>query len=125
LARLSAGEFVIQAKVVKRLGVDFFHQLNGGLLPSLKGLRGFSMGGFADGLNRSMSQLSIPRFASGGFAVAQSGGGAAAARTPINLFLPGNDQPFPMLADNDVTASLHRVAVKAGLLSTGRKPTRK
>jgi hypothetical protein len=49
-ARLSAGEFVIRASAVKRLGVPFLQSLNGARMPSLKrprvnGLPGFATGG--------------------------------------------------------------------------------
>lgn len=125
LARLSAGEFVVQASIVKRLGVDFFLALNGGLLPSMKGLRGFSTGGFADGLNRSMSQMSIPRFAGGGSVagLASRASSRDSGKTPINLNFPGFGV-FPVLADNDVAASMQRVAIRSGLVTTGRKPLR-
>ncbi|MBZ9695500.1 hypothetical protein [Mesorhizobium sp. CO1-1-9] len=69
LARLSVGEFVIRAKVVKALGADFFAALNAGVMPNIDAFRGlskgFSLGGLADNLNRSMT---IPRFAVGGLA---------------------------------------------------------
>ena len=123
LARLSDGEFVIQAKVVRRLGVDFFHRLNNGLLPSLQGLRGFSVGGFTDGLNRSMQQLSIPRLATGGMTKLVPAAAGGSNKTPLNLNFPGFGS-FQVMADDDVAMSLQRVAVKSGLLSTGRKPLR-
>lgn len=43
LARLSAGEYVVQASSVKRFGVDFFERLNRGLVPLE--LRKFRTGG--------------------------------------------------------------------------------
>ncbi len=46
-ARLSAGEYVLRAAAVRRLGVDFLHALNGGLsVPRWQGLRlAFAEGG--------------------------------------------------------------------------------
>lgn len=46
-ARLSAGEYVLRAAAVRRLGVDFLHALNGGLsVPSWQGVRlAFAEGG--------------------------------------------------------------------------------
>jgi len=46
-ARLSAGEYVLRAAVVRRLGVDFLHALNGGLsVPRWQGVRlAFAEGG--------------------------------------------------------------------------------
>ncbi|TPM31784.1 hypothetical protein [Mesorhizobium sp. B2-3-5] len=65
LARLSNGEFVIQARAVQQFGVDFFNMLNHGIMPSLRGLRGFSIGGFVDNFTQSMA---IPAYAGGGLA---------------------------------------------------------
>ncbi|ESX24438.1 phage tail tape measure protein [Mesorhizobium sp. LSJC264A00] len=125
LARLSDGEFVVQAAIVKRLGVDFFHALNNGFLPSLKGLRGFSMGGFADSFNGSMSQLTIPRFAGGGFAnVPASSPSTTAGRTPFVLQLPNGAEIDDMTIGDVSMRRLQKEAVRSGLLSTGRKPGR-
>ena len=46
-ARLSAGEYVLRAAAVRRLGVDFLHALNGGLsVPRWQGVRlAFAEGG--------------------------------------------------------------------------------
>src|SRR4029077_9570055 len=60
LARLSAGEFVVNSASVRRLGTSF-----------LSGLNGFAAGGL----------VGIPRFAGGGLV---SGGG-----TPVHLHLGG------------------------------------
>lgn len=128
VARLSAGEFVVQASIVRKLGVDFFHRLNNGLLPSLEGLRGFSIGGFADGFNRSMA---IPRFADGGFArmnLAPAGGTSSAGTggmVPLHLHFPGTEEIFEAFTPARVASRLQSAAVTAGLLSTGRKPLRK
>ncbi|SIT52645.1 conserved membrane hypothetical protein [Mesorhizobium prunaredense] len=125
LARLSAGEFVIQAKVVRQLGVDFFHKLNNGFLPSLQGLRGFSVGGLADGLNRSMSQLAIPRLAAGGMVPALAGSSSSSDRTPFMLQLPGGEVIDDMTIGNIALNRLRSAAVQSGLLSTGRKALRR
>lgn len=59
-ARLSNGEFVMQARAVDKFGVGFFNQLNKGTMPK-DGAgfpRGFSMGGPVN--------ISMPGFATGG-----------------------------------------------------------
>lgn len=124
LARLSNGEFVMQARAVQRLGVDFLHALNNGFVPSLDGLRGFSMGGFVDNLNRSMQ---IPRFAGGGMVSALPSAGVAGATglTHVKLdFGLGPDDVFDLIGEGHVARKLQNFAVKSGLLSTGRKPRR-
>lgn len=124
LAWLSNGEFVIQAAAVKKLGVGFLSALNNGFMPSLKGLRGFSVGGFADGLNRSMSQLAIPRMAGGGMVSAPAPAAATTGRTPFVLQLPGGEQIDDMTIGNIALGRLQKLAVSSSLLSTGRKPLR-
>ncbi|PZV33374.1 phage tail tape measure protein [Mesorhizobium kowhaii] len=123
LAWLSNGEFVLQARAVQRLGLDFVTALNNGFVPSLKGLRGFSMGGLADGFNRSMSQLAIPRFATGGLATA-SASSSTSGRTPFILQLPSGEQIDDMTIGNIALNRLQKLAVSSGVLTTGRKPRR-
>ncbi|TIL34322.1 phage tail tape measure protein [Mesorhizobium sp.] len=127
LAWLSDGEFVIQAAAVKKLGVGFLSALNNGFMPSLKSLRGFSMGGLADGLNRSMSQLAIPRFATGGLAALPTAAAASSQTTgmvPLH-FSFNTDEIFEAFTPSAVASRMRSAAVESGLLSTGRKPTRK
>src|SRR5205085_2860944 len=97
LAWLSNGEFVIQAAAVQRLGVDFFHMLNNGFMPSIKGMRSFSLGGAVDNFSRSMA---IPRYAGGGMAQMAPAGGSSGL-TPVNLFLDGRDKPVPLFGSAD------------------------
>ncbi|KQZ19362.1 hypothetical protein ASD50_07720 [Mesorhizobium sp. Root552] len=123
LAWLSNGEFVMRAAVVKRLGVDFFHAINNGILPSLKGLKGFSVGGLVDGIGRSLS-VDIPRFAGGGFAnmqlapAASSGGFSG---TPVTIVMPDGER-FDTVAPVQVAAKLSTYATGSATLSAGRKP---
>lgn len=51
-ARLSAGEYVLRAEAVRRVGVDFLHALNGGMFgPRWSGLRlAFADGGLVPGV---------------------------------------------------------------------------
>ncbi|RWH86454.1 MAG: hypothetical protein EOR77_21640 [Mesorhizobium sp.] len=126
LAWLSDTEFVMQASAVKKFGVGFMNAINNGFLP-LKGLRGFSLGGLASGVNRSMQQLAIPRFASGGLAALPA---AAASPSPTTGMVPlhfsfNTDEVFEAFTPSAVASRMRSAAVKSGLLSTGRKPTRK
>ncbi|RWO29569.1 MAG: phage tail tape measure protein [Mesorhizobium sp.] len=125
LAWLSDGEFVIQAAAVKKLGVGFLSALNNGFLPSLKGLRGFSMGGLAGGFNRSMSQLTIPRFAAGGMVPALAAPTSGGGRRPFILQLPSGEQIDDLTIGNIALARLQKLAINSSLLSTGRKPLRR
>ncbi|RWO83175.1 MAG: hypothetical protein EOS18_06175 [Mesorhizobium sp.] len=122
LAWLSDTEFVIQAAAVKKFGVGFFNALNHGVLPSLKGLRGFKLGGIVDGFNRSMQ---IPRLATGGMVPALASAPASGTgRTPFVLQLPGGEQIDDMTIGNIALGRLQKLAVSSSLLSTGRKPLR-
>ncbi|OWK20638.1 hypothetical protein AJ88_27680 [Mesorhizobium amorphae CCBAU 01583] len=113
-----------RAKAVSFYGPGLFHALNNLALPKdfLKSLRGFNMGGFVDNFSRS---LAMPRFAGGGMVPIPAGSGASSGsgKTPLNLNFPGFGS-FQVMADDDVAMSLQRVAVKSGLLTTGRKPRR-
>jgi hypothetical protein len=128
LAWLSDTEFVMQASAVRKFGVGFMNAINHGVMPSLKSLRGFSMGGLADGLNRSMSQLAIPRFATGGLAalpVAAAASSQGEGMTSLHFSFPNTDEIFEAFTPSAVASRMRSAAVKSGLLSTGRKPTRK
>ncbi|RWQ35533.1 MAG: hypothetical protein EOS20_18685 [Mesorhizobium sp.] len=124
LAWLSNGEFVIQAAAVKKLGVGFLSALNNGFLPSLKGLRGFSMGGLADGFNRSMA---IPRFADGGFAKMKLAPASAMSGKTVHVKLQygvTEDQVIDMIGEESAVDKLYRFAIGESLTSAGRSPRR-
>lgn len=59
-ARLSAGEYVLRAEAVRRIGVDFLHALNGGLAaPRWRGQRlAFAEGGLVPSLSAAPSAAS-------------------------------------------------------------------
>ncbi|MER9287813.1 hypothetical protein [Mesorhizobium australicum] len=119
LARLSNGEFVMQARAVQRLGVDFLAALNSGVDP-LRALRGFSIGGAVDHFNRSMA---IPRFAGGGLAstnLAPAGGGNR--RTPIVLQLPGGEQIDDLTIGDIALNRLQQFLIREATTSLGRRP---
>lgn len=124
-AWLSVGEFVARAKAVRYYGADFFHALNNMRLPKdfFKSARGFNLGGFVSGLERSMA-MPVQRFAGGGmaeFAVAApaSTGGSG---TPVHLHLPSGKEIVGMFQPNDVAVLLSEHASSADLSSAGRKP---
>ncbi|RUW62125.1 hypothetical protein [Mesorhizobium sp. M7A.F.Ca.US.008.03.1.1] len=121
LARLSAGEFVIQARAVQRLGVDFLAALNSGVDP-LRALRGFSVGGVVDNFNRSMS---IPRFAGGGLATANlAPASSSSKRTPLLLQFNGGT-PIDDITIGDIAMNrLEREWVRHQQTSLGRRPSR-
>lgn len=119
LARLSNGEFVIQAAAVRKFGVGFFDMLNRGLLPAFKG---FNMGGFVDGLNRS---LAIPHFAGGGPVNFDALAPASGAMKSFDLHIHngGESRVFRgVLAPNDVARAMAKFATQSSYASAGRKP---
>jgi predicted nucleic acid-binding Zn-ribbon protein len=95
LARLSNGEFVVNAAATSRF------------LPLLRAI------------NDGMSQPLMPRtsFATGGMVMATD----AATGTPVHLHIGGHS--FPMRTDSIVAESLIRTAREKQLLSAGRKPS--
>ncbi|ESZ17798.1 hypothetical protein X735_12590 [Mesorhizobium sp. L2C085B000] len=122
----SVKEFIMQAKATAYYGPGFMHALNQMKIPRdfFKAVRGFNMGGAVDGFSRS---LAMPRMATGGMIPIPAGGASSSSsrgKTSINLNFPGFGS-FEVMADDAVAAGLTRVAIKAGLLSTGRKPGRK
>ena len=93
LARLSAGEFVVNSASVRRLGTSF-----------LSGLNGYAAGGL----------VGIPRFAGGGLV---SGGGG----TPVHLHLGG--QSFALSGHDNVVSALVSEAARQQTRSAGVKPS--
>lgn len=125
LAWLSNGEFVLQAAAVRRLGVGFLTALNNGFLPSLKGLKGFSMGGAVQAFNRSMA---IPRYAGGGLAVPQQASSdqlTTQGRTPFMLQLPGGEVIDDMTIGDVSLRRLQNASLRGARVSAGRAPRRK
>lgn len=122
LAWLSNGEFVIQAAAVKKLGLGFLHALNNGVIPSIKSLKGFSIGGLVDGMSRSMA---IPRFADGGFAsgnLAPAGGFSGKTTRILLQYGPSRDDVVQMIAEDSAVDKLARFSIGQALTSLGRRP---
>lgn len=121
MAWLSNGEFVLQARAVQRLGLDFVTALNNGFVPSLKGLSGFSLGGVVDNFNRSMS---VPRYASGGLAkLASASASTTQGRTPLLLQFNGGEVIDDITIGNIAMNRLQREWTQHQLLKTGRRPS--
>lgn len=100
LARLSNGEFVMPAHVVRRFGVDFMEALRSGRLPK------FASGGLVNNLRVP----SVPSPLMGG------GGGG----TPVHIHLPGGDS-FTLSGSNDQIDHVQRVIALAALKSGRRR----
>lgn len=119
LAWLSNGEFVIQAAAVRRLGLGFLHALNGGFVPSLQALRGFSIGGYVDGINR---QLAIPRYAGGGPVVGDLAPASSGKRVQLTLQFPSGQQIDDISIGDIAMQRLQRELINNSLTSNGRRP---
>jgi hypothetical protein len=104
LARLSAGEFVMNAKAVKHFGAQFFSALN-----ALRRPPGFAVGGMAGPL---------PRFAAGGMVPATTGRNLGTLR----LGLPDGSMHMVQTSEETVQA-LERVIRRQNAHSAGRKPS--
>jgi hypothetical protein len=98
LARLSAGEFVMRAAAVNRLGAGFMSAING----------------FADG-GMVMPSRGIPSFANGGLVTAGAGG------TPVHLHLGGHS--FALSGNEGVVSALVTEAHRHKIRSAGIKPS--
>lgn len=132
IARLSRGEFVINARAVAHFGRDFFAALNAlrppaGMpgaprisLGSLSVMPRFSLGGLVDGMQRSLSALVLPGFAQGGF-VDMASAGAGRPLHPVTINFPGQSISG-VLAPTDVVDKLRRAAVSAQVARGGTKP---
>jgi hypothetical protein len=107
-ARLSNGEFVIQAAAVQQYGTRFLHAVNSMALPAPS----FNMGGLVDALAPVRPQ---------GFA----GGGSVSTGGPdsvINLTI-GTEAFFGLRAPEDTAAKLMKFARRQGARSAGPKPS--
>ncbi|CDX39185.1 conserved hypothetical protein [Mesorhizobium sp. ORS 3359] len=119
LAWLSNTEFVMQARAVRKYGVGFFNALNQGLI-SLDALKGFSVGGLVDNMSR---QMTIPRFADGGLALASIGGGTG-NRTHLSLQINNGPVIDDLTIGNIALNRLRQELVNERLTATGRPPQR-
>jgi hypothetical protein len=110
-ARLSNGEFVIQAAAVRKYGVQFLSALNAMSL-SRRSFPGFNMGGLVDAL---APMRAVPAYASGG---SVRGG----PESVLNLTI-GTEAFFGLRAPEDTAAKLTKFARRKGVRAAGRKPS--
>jgi hypothetical protein len=110
-ARLSNGEFVIQASAVKKYGTQFLSAINS-MNFSARAIPGFNMGGLVDAL---APMRAVPAYATGG-PVATGGPDSI-----INLTI-GQESFFGLRAPEDTAAKLTKFARRKGVRSAGRKP---
>jgi hypothetical protein len=103
LARLSNGEFVVNAKAVAAWGPGFFHALNNFEMPR------FALGGMIG----APSIASIPAFASGG----QVSGRGGLISFPLGV----GGQHFEMFASRDTIRDLERHSSSSQMSSTTRR----
>jgi hypothetical protein len=110
-ARLSNGEFVVQAAAVRKYGSQFLHAINS-MSFSPRNFPGFSVGGLVDALAPARA---IPAYASGG--AVKTGG----PNSIVNLTI-GQESFFGLRAPEDTASKLTKYAQRKGLRSSGRKP---
>lgn len=106
-ARLSNGEFVMNARAVQRFGVGALEAMNNRF--QMPDLTGFSRGGMVD----------APRFATGGM-VASLGSGTI---DRVAVDLNWNGASFSMIAPRDVAQKLGQHARRQHMMSAIRKPS--
>lgn len=132
-AWLSRGEFVIQAATVRKFGVEFFANLNRGLLPlrglagaglssvdlqrAFRGLEGFAAGGLVPAMAMPHLSPAAPRFAAGGLVRST----AKATGRPVQINF-NTGESFDLVADDTVARKLERYALDRSTRSNGRKP---
>lgn len=112
MARLSNGEFVMQARAVRRYGTDFMRAINQGLLT----LPGFASGGLvSDAMERMTTGagIAMPRID-----VAPP----APAGRPLSLTI-GGETFSGMSAPEDTARKLERFAARRQMVSVGRAPS--
>lgn len=111
LARLSRGEYVINAKSVRQYGLAAMNAINSGRFR----MPAFNMGGLVDGLMGAFPVPTPMRFAEGGSVPTR------AQQRAIALTLPGG-RTFNMSTDEDTASNLLRYATVSNMRSAGRKP---
>jgi hypothetical protein len=111
LARVSNGEFIVNAQAVMRTGLGALHAINRG---------GYRMGGLVrDALNP------LPAFAMGGMAGSigggGNGGGSSSGGAPVHLHIGGEEHV--MHTDRATADAIVRVARSSDMARTGNKPS--
>jgi hypothetical protein len=130
----SNGEFMVQARAVRKYGVAFMRMVNSGRLSlktlqaSFGGMQGFASGGLiGDGFNPAGLLDGLAAAMGGGMQVPRlslAGAGTLAPQQtlrPINVVLPGGET-VQVMGGPDAVASLMRFRSGAVRAQAGRKP---
>lgn len=116
-------EYVQPAHVVARPGVLAFMEVlrrTGDLSETIvRFARGFDMGGFVDGLNRS---IAVPQFAAGGLVPSAVAAVGAGGQT-INVDLRTNHGNFRLMASGEVARAMAAAARDSADAQTGTRPS--
>jgi hypothetical protein len=118
-ARLSNGEFVLRADVVRRVGLPFLNAMK---------LPGFADGGLVDfggALPNIASAFSVPNYLRAlpsSFAASGISSAPARSGTPVHLHLPGGTS-FEMMADSAVAGKLASYLRRKSFTSLGAAPS--
>jgi len=126
-AWLSDGEAITQASAVNYYGRGLFAALNRMAIPRnllAERLRGFNLGGFVEGLGRSML---VPRFADGGFAskaLAPATGSSLPSLTSFDLIIDGRNFG-PAYMPGTAAMELQTASLRGARVSAGRAPRRR
>lgn len=116
LARLSRGEFVVNAKATNRY-LPLLHAINAMKFRMPKFNMGGLVGGFTAGMQASLSHLAMPQFAEGGLALA--GGGKVAI--DLDLRTDGGRVRGRVFGGQAMADALEQLSVSRQLSSGGRK----
>jgi tape measure domain-containing protein len=110
LARLSKGEFVIRAAMVKKF-LPLLEAINSGKFSTdlFKRMQGFKLGGL-------VRPAPLPAFASGGLVGAGGGGGLV----PVHLHF--GDQEYELMGPRDVVQAIVDEGRRVRMTSTGKLP---
>lgn len=126
LARLSTGEYVINARATRRFRplLDAINGMRISWSDLFAGLRGFNAGGFVENIRTSMA-LPIPRLAGGGIVPGMDFAPAGPSGPPLNIHLP-NGQSIAAMALETPASIASKLGTYIGgrsISSTGRKPS--
>ena len=105
-AMLSANEFVMKAKAVRKFGSNFMHMINSGILPK------FADGGLVPSTGLGFSP--IP-------SAVVAGAGPNKALRPVNLTIPGVGT-FPFFDERSTAENLQAALRKSNLNKSARLP---
>ena len=105
-AMLSANEFVMKAKAVKRFGSNFMHMINRGILPKFAG------GGLVPSAGLGFSPIPSTVIA---------GAGPNRALRPVNLTIPGIGT-FPFFDESSSAENLQRSLRRSNLNKSAKLP---